>query len=108
MEFAVIRDVFINNLLPVLLCASTGFVLGRTVRPDIKAASNMAFHIFSPCLVFVSLKSVRISGSEFGKLALFTFNDPEPADADSAYCLPVKIERAGYSATGNKIWESAL
>ncbi len=72
MQFAVIQDVFVNNLLPVLLCAATGFVLGRTLRPDIKTASRMAFYIFSPCLVFVSLESVKISRGEFGKLALFT------------------------------------
>jgi malate permease and related proteins len=72
MQFAVIRDIFINNLLPVLLCAATGFVLGRTLHPDIKAASRLAFYIFSPCLVFVSLKNVGIPGGEFGKLALFT------------------------------------
>jgi predicted permease len=73
MHFTVIRDVFVNNLLPVLLCAATGFVLGRTLRPDIKTASRMAFYIFSPCLVFVSLERVKLSGSELGKLALFTF-----------------------------------
>jgi malate permease and related proteins len=72
MQFAVIQNVFVNNLLPVLLCAATGFVLGRTLNPDIKTASKMAFYIFSPCLVFVSLERVSISGGEFGKLALFT------------------------------------
>jgi len=72
MQFAIIQDVFVNNLLPVLLCAAAGFVLGRTVHPDIKTASRMAFYIFSPCLVFVSLERVEISGGEFGKLALLT------------------------------------
>jgi predicted permease len=72
MQFAVIRDVFVNNLLPVLLCAATGFVLGRTLHPDVKTASRIAFYIFSPCLVFVSLERVNITGSEFGKLAFFT------------------------------------
>jgi predicted permease len=72
MHFSAIRDVFVNNLLPVLLCAATGFVLGRTLRPDIKTASRIAFYIFSPCLVFVSLERVDISGSEFGKLAFLT------------------------------------
>ena len=65
MQFAVIRDVFVNNLLPVLLCAATGFVVGRTLKPDIRAASHLAFYIFSPCLVFVSLERVEISGSIF-------------------------------------------
>jgi malate permease and related proteins len=72
MEFAVIGHIFIDNLLPVLLCATTGFVLGRTLHPDVKAATRLAFYIFSPCLVFVSLKNVGIPGGEFGKIALFT------------------------------------
>jgi malate permease and related proteins len=72
MHFAVVQDVFVNNLLPILLCAATGFVLGRTMRPDIKSASRMAFHIFSPCLIFISLTQVKITGEEFSKLALFT------------------------------------
>jgi malate permease and related proteins len=72
MQFAVIQDVFVNNLLPVLLCAAAGFVLGRTLHPDIKTASKLAFYIFSPCLVFVSLERVKISSGEFGQLAFFT------------------------------------
>jgi malate permease and related proteins len=72
MQFALIQDVFVNNLLPVLLCAAAGFVLGRALHPDIKTASWMAFYIFSPCLVFVSLVRVRTSGAEFAGLALFT------------------------------------
>ncbi len=72
MQFAVIREVFVDNLLPVLLCAATGFVLGRTLHPDVKTASRLAFYIFSPCLVFVSLERVKIPGGEFGQLAVFT------------------------------------
>lgn len=73
MNLGVIGEVFVNNLLPVLLCAATGFVLGRTIRPDIKTASKLAFHVFSPCLVFVSLVEAAISGGEFVSLAAFTF-----------------------------------
>ncbi|MBZ5497371.1 MAG: AEC family transporter [Acidobacteriia bacterium] len=72
MEFAVIKEVFVNNLLPILLTTGAGFALGRTLHPDIKTASRLAFYIFSPCLVFVSLARVGIAGGEFGKLALFT------------------------------------
>ena len=72
MHFSIIKDAFVNNLLPILLCAATGFVLGRSLRPDIKTASRLAFYIFSPCLVFVSLERVKISGGEFGNLAVFT------------------------------------
>ena len=72
MELAVIQKVFVDNLLPILICAAAGFALGRTLHPDIKTASRLAFYIFSPCLVFVSLSHVGIAGGEFGKLALFT------------------------------------
>jgi len=72
MQFAILQDAFVNNLLPVILCAATGFALGRTLHPDIKTASRLAFYIFSPCLVFVSLERVTISGGEFGRLAFFT------------------------------------
>jgi predicted permease len=72
MELAVIQDVFVNNLLPILISAGTGFALGRTLHPDIKTASRLVFYIFAPCLVFVSLARVGIAGGEFGKLGLFT------------------------------------
>jgi malate permease and related proteins len=72
MHFKIIQDAFVNNLLPVLLCAATGFILGRTLILDVKTATRLAFYVFSPCLVFVSLERVRISGGEFGKLAFFT------------------------------------
>lgn len=72
MDLAVARDVFVNNLLPILLAAGTGFALGRTLHPDIKTASRLAFYIFSPCLIFVSLVRAGIAGSEFGRLAIFT------------------------------------
>ncbi len=72
MGLAVAWDVFVNNLLPILLAAGTGFVLGRTLHPDIKTASRLAFYIFSPCLIFVSLVGAGIGGSEFGRLAFFT------------------------------------
>jgi malate permease and related proteins len=74
MQWAIISDVFINNLLPVLLCAGTGFLLGKFHQLDIKTASRMAFHIFCPCLVFISIVRIKITGAEFGKLAVLTLS----------------------------------
>jgi malate permease and related proteins len=74
MGFALVQDVFVNNLLPILLAAGAGFALGRTLNPDIRSASRLTFYIFSPCLVFTSLAHVEIAAGEFGKLALFTFS----------------------------------
>lgn len=65
-------SIFLNNLLPIFLSASTGFVLGRALKPDLKTVSRLTFYIFSPCLVFTSVAHTELTGSEFGKLALFT------------------------------------
>ena len=43
MQFAIIQDAFVNNLLPVLLCAATGFVLGRTLHPDNMGAGPASY-----------------------------------------------------------------
>ena len=74
MGFELIQNVFVDNLLPILLAAGAGFVLGRTMQPDIKTASRLTFYIFSPCLVFSSLAHVEIAAGEFGKLALLTLS----------------------------------
>jgi predicted permease len=65
-------EVFLNNLLPVFLSAGAGLAIGRAFRPDRKTVTQLAFYIFSPCLVFASLTRVEVSGAEFGLLALFT------------------------------------
>jgi predicted permease len=74
MGLDLIQSVFIDNLLPILLAASAGFVMGRTLQPDIKTASRLTFYIFSPCLVFTSLVHVEVAAGEFGKLALLTLS----------------------------------
>ncbi len=72
MGFDLVQSVFVDNLLPILLAAGAGFILGRTMQPDIKTASRLTFYIFSPCLVFSSLAHVEIAAGEFGRLALLT------------------------------------
>lgn len=64
-------EVFVNNLLPILLSAGAGLVLGRAFRPDIKSITRLSFYIFSPCLVFASITQSRVSNAEFGQLSLF-------------------------------------
>jgi malate permease and related proteins len=72
MDLSLARDVFTNNLVPILLSAGTGFAMGRILQPDIKTVSRLAFYVFSPCLIFESLVRASIAGSEFARLALFT------------------------------------
>jgi predicted permease len=44
--------VFAHNLLPVFLCAGTGYALAATLRPEPRSVSHVGFYVFSPCLVF--------------------------------------------------------
>ncbi len=62
--------IFYNNIVPTLLAAGAGFALGRRLQPDVRSISRLAFYIFSPCLVFVSLTQSPIAGAELGQIAL--------------------------------------
>jgi len=62
--------IFYSNIVPTLLAAGTGYVLGRRLRPDVRSVSRLAFYIFSPCLVFVSLTQSQLAGAELGQIAL--------------------------------------
>ena len=43
---------FANNLLPILLIAATGYILGKTLTVDSRTIGRIVFYIFSPLLVF--------------------------------------------------------
>jgi predicted permease len=61
-----------NNILPIFIAAGGGYVLGRTLKPDLRSTSRLAFYLFSPCLVFASVSRSALSGSDFWKVAGFT------------------------------------
>lgn len=64
-------SIFYNNILPIFLAAGGGFVLGRRLQPDLRTASRLAFYLFSPCLVFVSVSGSTLSGADFGLTAAY-------------------------------------
>ncbi len=43
---------FANNLLPILLIATAGYILGKTLTVDSRTIGRIVFYIFSPLLVF--------------------------------------------------------
>jgi predicted permease len=64
-------QVFANNLLPVFLCAGTGYVLAATLRPDPRAVSHVGFYVFAPCLVFELILSNEISANALLRMVGF-------------------------------------
>ncbi len=64
--------IFLDNLLPVLICASLGFAIHKRAQLDIRAISQLVFYIFSPCLVFSSLLKSEVSGAALARMTGFT------------------------------------
>jgi len=52
MSFTELFNTFANNLLPILLIATAGYILGKTLAVDSRTIGRMVFYIFSPLLVF--------------------------------------------------------
>jgi predicted permease len=64
-------SLFVNNLLPVLLCAGVGFVIGRRFKPDVTSITRLVFYAFSPALVFHQLLNAELSGDALGQMVGF-------------------------------------
>jgi predicted permease len=65
-------SIFAEDVLPVFVVASIGFLLARFLRADVKTLSRVTFNALAPCLVFNLLVTSKISPDEFGKMVLFT------------------------------------
>ncbi len=52
MSFPLLVSTFANNLLPILLLSSAGFILGKVFSVDSRTIGRVVFYIFAPMLVF--------------------------------------------------------
>jgi len=59
-----ITDVLVNNILPIFVVAAIGFALRQSLGLDVKTVARVTFNGFSPCLVFYSLVTAKLNGSE--------------------------------------------
>lgn len=62
---------FLNNLIPILLAATVGFLLRKWLQLDSKTFSQIIFYILSPCLVFQLLTHSQLANSEILHTMLF-------------------------------------
>jgi len=65
-------SVFANDVLPIFVVASIGYLLARYLHADVTTLSRVTFNALVPCLVFTSLVTTRVSADEFGRMVLFT------------------------------------
>jgi hypothetical protein len=54
-------NVFVNNLLPILLLSGAGFTLGKTLKLDPRPLGRVIFYILSPVLIFNLLTSSQLA-----------------------------------------------
>ena len=57
-------QLFLNNILPIFLTAGTGYLLAKFFQINTRTLSNVAFYIFSPCLVFTLITNTELSNSD--------------------------------------------
>ena len=58
-------QIFANNLLPILLLAGAGFLVGKVLKLDPRPLGRVIFYIFAPLLIFNLLTQSQLS---FGEL----------------------------------------
>lgn len=64
--------VLTQNILPLALVASFGYLLRRRFELQIGTLTSVVFNVLSPCLVFSSLVNSQLLGGELLELAAFT------------------------------------
>jgi malate permease and related proteins len=64
--------ILVDDILPIFVVASVGFVLARRLHVDVKSISRITFNAFAPCLVFSLLVTSQVSSGEAGRIVAFT------------------------------------
>jgi predicted permease len=68
---SLLLSIFANDIVPIFAIAGIGFLLARHFDASVETVSKVSFNALSPCLVFYQLVTSKITGSEFGRMALF-------------------------------------
>jgi predicted permease len=71
LSLGLLLSIFANDIAPIFAIAAIGFLLARHFDASVATVSKISFNALSPCLVFDQLVMSNITGSEFGRMALF-------------------------------------
>jgi predicted permease len=72
MSFHELFTTFANNLLPILLIAASGYVLGKFLTVDPRTIGRIAFYIFSPLLIFDLMVTSQLDLKQAGSTIAYT------------------------------------
>ena len=67
----ILLSIFAADILPIFLIAAVGFLLARFLDTSVKTLSRVVFNALVPCLTFNLLVTSKMTGSDFGRMALF-------------------------------------
>jgi predicted permease len=65
-----VLDVLLEVVLPVLLVAAVGGWVGHRLGFSTDTFSKAVFHLFSPCLVFLSIADIELEAGDIGRLVV--------------------------------------
>jgi len=92
-------SIFADDILPILLVASVGFLLARYLHADVKTLSRVTLYALTPCLAFNILVTSKISAAELGRMALFAACTVLGIGlVTRLVTLPLRLDRATVSA----------
>ena len=74
MSFPILASTFANNILPIILISSAGFVLGKLLHIDSRSLGRVVFYVFSPILIFDLLIQNQLKMSEAAVVIAFAFS----------------------------------
>jgi predicted permease len=64
-------SLFLDNLLPVFLAAGAGYVMAWRLAVDPRPVSQLAFHVFAPCLIFEIVLDTALDGDALLRMLAF-------------------------------------
>lgn len=73
LAYTAMTAIFLDNLLPVLICAGLGYAIHRRSHLDVRSVSQIVFYIFSPCFIFDSLLNSEVGGGALAQMTGFTW-----------------------------------
>ncbi|TAK15556.1 MAG: AEC family transporter [Acidobacteria bacterium] len=63
-----VLEILANDILPVFLIASAGFLVARFAKADVVTLTRVAFFVLLPCLVFNLILTSPMTGGDIGRL----------------------------------------
>ena len=72
MSFSTLFSTFGNNILPIILLGSAGYVLGKVLHVDSRGIGRIVFYVFSPVLIFDLMIKSQLKLGEAASVIGFT------------------------------------